>query len=90
MVQVAFYPTIPDFVLVLTRPLSTTKQIIPLLYVPIATANLILRRQCTKFVFSLVLGGHTLTFFQHFDAEHSFGCPECDYAFQTEAAMNQV
>lgn len=44
MYQVAFYPIIPDFVLVLMWPSSTTKQTIAFLNAPSAAANSIPRR----------------------------------------------
>lgn len=90
MDQVTFYSIIPDLVLVLTRSFSTIKRNIVPLSAPSATANLILRRQWIKFVFSPVLGSRILTFFQHYDVKHRFECPECDDEFTTQAAMNQV
>ena len=90
MDQVAFYPIIPDSVLVLMRPFSTTKQSIPFLNALSATANSILRRLWTRLVFNPVLDDHTLTFFQHYGANHRFGCPKCDDEFTTQAAVNQV
>ena len=90
MDQVAFYPMVPDFVFVLMRPFSTTKQNTPLLNALSATANSILRKRRTRLVFSPVLGGHILTFFQHYDAKHRFKCPECNDEFTTQVAMDQV
>ena len=81
---------IPDFVFVLTRPFSTTKPNIPLLYAPSAAANLTPRREWIKFVFSPVLGDHTLMLFQHYNTKHRFACPKCNEVFTTQAAMDLV
>ena len=81
---------IPDSVLVLIRPLSTTTRSIARYGVPSATPDSIPRRRWTRLVFSPVLDDHTLTFFQHYDAKHRFKCPECDDEFTTQVAMNQV
>jgi len=90
MDKVASYPMIPDFVLVLTRPFSTTKQNIPLLYAPSAAASLTPRRGWIKFAPNHVLGDHTLTLFQHYNTKHRFGCPKCNEVFTTQAAMDLV
>ena len=90
MDQVAFYSMIPGSVLVLMRPFSTTKQTIALLNALSATTNSKLRRQWTRLAFNPVLGGHILTFFQHYGAKHRFKCPECDDEFTTQVAIDQV